>query len=141
MSSATEVSAGMKPLMPFWQRLLGSILFVGGVGGFSVLAYSAWSVIVSFLLLVGIAAIVMVYLQNKAITVRLTFGTDSVLIKYPIHRGFGKLIPVRVERLDDRRIFVERIGSIWEVKRFELDFASADDRAKAVAELRQYQRS
>ena len=104
-------------------------------------SYSLWSVVFSILLLVGMAVVFAGLFKNKTIPVTLTLGNDCVLINDPTQPRLLKLIPLKVEQKDERRIFVERRGSFWELKRLELSFASAEDTSKAFSMLRNFPRN
>lgn len=83
VTSATEIAADFKPLMPWWQRILGLMFFGAAVAGFSVIPDSVRSVAFSILLLAGVATVLAHLLRNKTIPVTLIPTDDCVLIRDP----------------------------------------------------------
>lgn len=134
----TEMSAQLKPLAPWWQWIIALMLFSAGVGGFSVIPDSSWSVAYSILVLAGIAAVLAYILRKKTIPVTLALGDNCILIKDSTRPEAGKLVPSKVDRQDDRIIRVERYGTRWEIKRIELRFRSQEDTTKAIAMLARF---
>ncbi len=125
----------MKPVAPWWQWIVGLMFFSGAVGGFSLVSNSLGSLALSILLPVGTAATLGLLLRKKTVSVTLMLGDECVLIRDSSRANHGKLIPLRVERVADRKILVDRKGSRWELKRFELYFSSQEDVASAISML------
>jgi hypothetical protein len=137
-SSSTEISAELKPVAPFWQRIVAMMFVVGGVGSFTLLLGSWWSVVFSVSVLAGMGAVLAYWSRDKTVKVTIVPADDCVLINDPSRPGLGKLIPSLVVQEDDMRIRVERTGRRWELKRMELRFSTPEDTSKAAAMLARF---
>jgi hypothetical protein len=86
-SSSTEISAELKPVAPFWQRIVAMMFVVGGVGGFTLLLGSWWSVVFSVSVLAGMGAVLAYWSRDKTVKVTIVPADDCVLINDPSRPG------------------------------------------------------
>ena len=71
VSSTAGIAADLKPLAPWWQWIIGLMFFGAGVGGFSVILDSLWSVAFSIVILAGLVTVMFHFVRNKTIPVKI----------------------------------------------------------------------
>ena len=116
VSSTSEIRAGLKPLMPWWQWIAGLMLFAGGFAVFPQ-TFDLPSITLFILVLVGI-------------------NCDGLLLeeeKYRRHHKAG-----RVVQEGDHRVLVYREGRRRELKRMEFIFANAEDTSKVMLMFKRF---
>jgi hypothetical protein len=137
VSSTSEIRAGLKPLMPWWQWIAGLMLFTGGFAVFPQ-NFDLPSLTFFILVLVGVATAMAYFLRKKSVPVTIKVGEGCVLLQDPTRPDLGKLVPSRVVQKDDHRVLVYREGRRRELKRMEFIFANAEDTSKAMLMFKRF---